>query len=156
MLLAQSLSCKKKKLVAGGETGGSALSGVGESMNNCLHVINQSFILEACLLNFQNVYFIYLDPLTVGCWQTYDLQYATAVNQLKDNPGRVLLAARCNNARKTNTKQFRCTSEHRQSLQASGIQKEVYFILKALIKRTFPAIWSWNCTWFLTWWMHAG
>lgn len=93
-----------------GKRGGSALSVVGESMNNCLHVINYSFILEACLLNFQNVYFIYLDPLTGGCWQTYDLQYATAVNQLKHNPGRVLLAARC--GRKTNTIQARCTSEN--------------------------------------------
>lgn len=43
------------------------------SMNNCLRLINWAFILEACLLNFQNVHFIYWDPLTAGCWQNYDL-----------------------------------------------------------------------------------
>ncbi len=36
-------------------------------------MINYAFILEVCLLNFQNVHFIYWDPLTVGCWQNYDL-----------------------------------------------------------------------------------
>lgn len=92
-------------------------------MNNCLPVINQSFILEACLLNFQNVYFIYLDPLTAGCWQTYDLQYATAVKQLKPNAGGVLRAARHTRETATTTNRF--------AVQTSGIPKDVHFILKA-------------------------
>lgn len=35
-------------------------------MKDCLRLINWAFILEACLLNFQNVHFICWDPLTAG------------------------------------------------------------------------------------------
>lgn len=110
-------------------------------MNNCLCVINQSFILEACLLNFQNVYFIYLDPLTAGCWQTYDLQYATAVKQLKPNAGRVLFAARRNTGRQTNNKQVQHTAELRRSLcKHLAFQKTSLSFLKDFDQQSDPRL----------------